>query len=244
MKATKEKVFTAADAILEDDSTPSAISVRKAIGGGSYETIQNHLEEWRELQAVKAAASAEPMPAPAAEVVRLFGSQLWQRARDGANDRLAAERKAMDAERTELEASRRETMQMADQLASELDQVREERATLERSVSMAQADIESLRQQLAAAHAGLPAMKSDTGPCSASSKRLGTRRDWQGIRLARSVGGLRHSRPRTPIFLPGCRRYPVEGAAPESRGDSCPLGTVSWIKTTCERRQSWADVDQ
>ena len=153
MKATREKVFAAADAILEDGSTPSAISIRKAIGGGSYETIQNHLEEWREIQAVKAAASAEPMPAPIAEVIRLFGNQLWQRARDGANDRLVAERKAMDSERAELEASRREAMQAADQLTAELDQVREERLTLQQSVAMAQADIESLRQQLAEANA-------------------------------------------------------------------------------------------
>jgi len=189
MKATKEKVFTAADAILEDGSTPSAISVRKAIGGGSYETIQNHLEEWRELQAVKAAASAEPMPAPVAEVVRLFGSQLWQRARDGANDRLAAERKAMDAERTELEASRRETMQLADQLASELDQVREERATLERSVSMAQADIESLRQQLAAAHARLA---GDEERCRAMQCQLEAARDAEA--LARDQAGAQRGR--------------------------------------------------
>lgn len=46
-KATESTVFQAAERILADGTWPSAEDVRQQIGGGSYRTIQLHLNRWR-----------------------------------------------------------------------------------------------------------------------------------------------------------------------------------------------------
>ena len=122
MAITKENIFTAASGIAAAGGAATLAAVRKAVGGGSYTTISEALKEWR----VSHQQATPPLqePAPQALSDRLAGviNETWTIALEMANERLNGERAALEQVRIDLEQSRREAVDLADQLSIEVEQ--------------------------------------------------------------------------------------------------------------------------
>lgn len=121
--ATREEIWTAADALVEAGERPTLVAVRKQVGGGSYTTISEAMAEWRARQE-QPPARRDPAPETIAAQAAEMAAAIWAQASALAHEKLQAERAALDAARETLEQERAEAVDLADVLSSELDQVR------------------------------------------------------------------------------------------------------------------------
>lgn len=103
---------------------PTLSAVRKALGAGSYTTIQEAMLSWRTARTA-ATATREMAPQNVLDKANLFASELWALATGRAHEKLAVDREAFEQERVQLEAARKEAMETADSLALELEQTRQ-----------------------------------------------------------------------------------------------------------------------
>ncbi|QQZ30792.1 DNA-binding protein [Thiothrix subterranea] len=62
MALTKDQIQQAADLIALTGESPTLAAVRKAVGGGSYTTINEALKEWKAKQQALITPSREPAP--------------------------------------------------------------------------------------------------------------------------------------------------------------------------------------
>lgn len=92
---TYDDVVSAAQALLNAGEKATTIAVREQLGRGSFTTIKKHLDRWNVEQA--------PSPAPAPSVPPQLES-LWGEARREAEERLAAERAALEQLSAQLDA--------------------------------------------------------------------------------------------------------------------------------------------
>lgn len=102
---TREQVFETADALIREGQTPTVVSVRTRLGGGSPNTITPLLAEWKNLHEHKQATSLPPVPESVEAVLRQVWGAAWQQAQSqltGEREALAAARKAVEQERAEM----------------------------------------------------------------------------------------------------------------------------------------------
>ena len=152
MAISKDQIFKAADDIDAAGQNPTLAAVRKVLGGGSFTTISEAMNEWRASRNAQAAPIKEPAPAAVLEKFAVLGTDIWSVALDLANSRLNAEREALEASRIEFDMARLEAAELADQLTAELDQANESIALLEQSDSAGSQRELELGQKLAAAN--------------------------------------------------------------------------------------------
>ncbi|WP_216675330.1 DNA-binding protein [Paraburkholderia elongata] len=100
---------------------PTLAAVRKAVGGGSFTTIQDAMTEWKAKRQAKETPIKEPAPQALTDRLSEVGAEIWSMALQLANARLAADRETLEAERVQMEADRQEAADLADQLNEELD---------------------------------------------------------------------------------------------------------------------------
>lgn len=153
MAITRDKIWAAADDIDSAGQNPTLAAVRKAVGGGSFTTIQEAMVEWKARRAAKEAPLREPPPQGVTDRFAELGADVWAVAVDLAHTRLTAERAALEANRAEMGAARQEAAELADQLAAELEETKIKGAALETAERTARAEADDLRQRLAAAEA-------------------------------------------------------------------------------------------
>lgn len=122
MAITKENIFAAAGEIVAAGGAATLAAVRKAVGGGSYTTISEALKEWRLIHQQATAPLQEQAPQALSDRLAGVINETWTIAMDMANDRLNTERAALEQVRIDLEQSRREAVDLADQLNTELEQ--------------------------------------------------------------------------------------------------------------------------
>lgn len=160
MAITKSDIFSAANAIAAEGCSPTLAAVRKALGGGSFTTISEGMQEWRIKH--KAKIEAEPLreAAPAAVTDKLneLGFDIWAVALELANARLQHEREALELTRQELEESQAEAVELCDSISAELEAAQETLQQQEEALSIqAQQALESLAayeaEKLARQHA-------------------------------------------------------------------------------------------
>ncbi|MEI2418528.1 DNA-binding protein [Orrella sp. JC864] len=150
MAVTKEQILAAADQIAAEGQRPTLEAIRQ-ITGGSYTTISPVLNEWKARQAAQATPLREPAPQAITEKLAELGSDLWAVALEMANNRLAAEREALDKARADLEADRAEATELADRLAAQVEELQSRLASIEAAEAAARGEADELRGQLAAA---------------------------------------------------------------------------------------------
>lgn len=155
--ATTVDIHAAADRLTAEGKTPTLAAVRAALGGGSFTTISEAMKLWK---ASRPATSAAPMreAAPAAVADRLseVAAEVWTLALDMANQRLQAEREALDVARAEAEQGRREAVEAADTIGAELDAAREQIANQAKALEASEqrgAELRGELDRLTAAHA-------------------------------------------------------------------------------------------
>lgn len=107
MAISKEQIFAVADELDAAGQNPTLANVRKQLGSGSFTTISEAMNEWRARKASQAAPIREPAPQAITDKLAELGGDLWAVALEMANNRLAAEREALEAVRQETEAAPR-----------------------------------------------------------------------------------------------------------------------------------------
>ncbi len=120
MAITTEQIHSIADELHAAGQTPTLAAVRSALNGGSYTTISEAMKDWRAARM----ASSAPLQEPPPESVQAKFTEAWSAALEMANARLAIERENLEKTRVEIEASRAEAVELADQLSRELEESR------------------------------------------------------------------------------------------------------------------------
>jgi chromosome segregation ATPase len=128
--ATKEQIWTAADAISAEGGNPTLAAVRAHMGGGSYTDISAAMQSWRATQQASSTPIREPAPSAITDQLNALGSELWAAALELANARLQSEREALEQARQEAEETRKEAAALADALAADLDKAQADNADL------------------------------------------------------------------------------------------------------------------
>jgi len=152
MAITQEQVYTAADAIAATGKTATVAAVRANLGTGSFSTITPILREWTEAQAPPTVAASPAAPAPPAVIdcLAAMAPQVWAIAAQEANEHLAAERSAMDIQRTDLLAALADSTATGEIIAADLETALEQIADLTVLVARLKSDQTA---QAAAIHA-------------------------------------------------------------------------------------------
>lgn len=131
MAITNEQIFKVADDLKAAGVNPTLAEVRKVLGSGSFSTISEAMKAWREEQEQPTTPITDPAPAVVKERLDVLGADLWAVAISLANDKLRTEREALELARVEMEESQKETAEMADQLAQEIEDLRRQNEGLE-----------------------------------------------------------------------------------------------------------------
>lgn len=151
MAISKQQIFEIADELDAKGQNPTLAAVRKALGSGSFTTISEAMNDWRSQKNAQTAQIREPAPQTITDKLAELGVDVWAVALDMANNRLAAEREALEVARAEMEAARQEAAELADQLTAELDEAKARIATLDAGAAASRQEAEELRLKLVAA---------------------------------------------------------------------------------------------
>lgn len=150
MTISRTAFFEAADKLSESGAKVNLGSVRKALGGGSYSTLQPLLNEWKqERQAVNLPVS-EPAPDVVLERMNVFLADVWGTALSLANDRLKAEREAFESARLALEQEKKDAIDLADALSVDLEAANEALKGLRHELALETKAAGDLKERLAA----------------------------------------------------------------------------------------------
>ena len=123
MAITEQQVFDIADQLVAEGQSPTLANVRKALGSGSFTTISDFMNDWKAKQQETLQPIREAAPEAITSRVNSLSSEIWTVAKDMANSRLKNEREALESDRAELEAGKKEAVELADQLSNELDEL-------------------------------------------------------------------------------------------------------------------------
>ena len=147
-KVTREAIWAAADGLMASGQEPTLAGVCNQTGG-SYTTISAELAAWRERRS-EPAQPAEPVPTAVAEAVHGLAPQLWVVAVAEIDKRLAGERKAFASAQRESEKQVAEATGIADELLSDLDQMKRDLEQFQQEAVNAREDVARLNGQLEA----------------------------------------------------------------------------------------------
>lgn len=147
MALTKEQIFQTADQLTAAGESPTLANVRKALGGGSFTTISEAMNEWKTKQQAANSPIREPAPAAVATRLNELGADIWGIALELANSRLTAEREALEATRQQLETAQQEATELADQLSTELEVLQAAYKDTLTDLQAANATLEQLQQE-------------------------------------------------------------------------------------------------
>lgn len=142
MAITTKDIHAVADQIVAEGGSPTLANVRKALGGGSFTTISEAMQEWKASRQAVTVPIREPAPAVVSERLNEFVGELWVVALDMANGRLQTEREALEQARQDMEQARQEAADLADQVSAELEQVQASNQKLCASLDEAGNEIE------------------------------------------------------------------------------------------------------
>lgn len=112
MSPNKDKIIAAAEKLEAQGVNPTQVTVREALGGGSFATIGPVLKEWKESKKENHALTEIQVPETITERLEQLQGAVWQAAVDEAERRLTAEREAL------LLAQERAASDVAEQMES------------------------------------------------------------------------------------------------------------------------------
>lgn len=172
MAITKEQVFAIADELDAAGQSPTLAAVRKALGSGSFTTISEFMSEWKASKASKARIAREAAPAAISERLAELGTEIWAVAMDLASSRLASERAAMAVTHGQLEAEKKQAVELADQLSAELERANANLAKAQADVQAAHSDAQAQQLQAASATARAVEIERRAADLSLAVERL------------------------------------------------------------------------
>jgi len=161
MAITKEQIFAIADELDNAGQKTTLAVVRKHLGGGSFTTIHEAMAEWRARKARKANPLRESAPAEITDRLTELGVDVWAAAMNMANNRLAADREALEVARKEAEATHQEAVELADQLTLELEAVKAKVVRLESAAAAMSDQLAAASQQAAVEEAKVGELRKE-----------------------------------------------------------------------------------
>lgn len=119
---------------------PTQAALRKTLGGGSFSTIGEALNAWKENFNKEEELSKVVLPEHLQTRVLQFAADVWDTSIAEADTRLKTERAALETAREELEKREMELVESINILEDEADQAREELAELKNKLEESEAD--------------------------------------------------------------------------------------------------------
>lgn len=197
MTSTTARIFEIADELDAAGQNPTLAGVRKALGGGSYTTISQAMNEWRAKKAAKETPIREAAPQAITELLEQFGMEVWAQALQLANGRLSAEREALEKARQEIEAQRQEAAELADQVSAELEAARQEVSSLREQLQEAQATARTVGDTLRERERDLAVAEARTEEISTRASQLHEQlaaATTQNADLVRTIAEMQHAK--------------------------------------------------
>jgi chromosome segregation ATPase len=172
-------VHAAADRIAEHGEKPTLARVRRELGGGSFTTISEAMQLWREKQTDEHALAEVVVPDALDERIEQLKAAMWQTAIAEAERRLSAEREALH-----------EAQEAA---AAQVTEAQEAVTTLEFEAEERDRELNQLRNQLldaeAVAKEAISAKQHAEQQRESDAARLGERIDGLDSRLNDAIEG-------------------------------------------------------
>jgi len=199
----KSAIHTAADEIFAaTGKAPTLVAIRKALGGGSFSTISEGMKSWKSQAAAASAPLREAAPAAITDRVGELAADIWQVAIGIAGSRLASEHEALDVARQALERTQAEAVELADQLAAELDAMRGQMEEMEEQAAKSQAALVEAQKRVEEAQT-----RADSLARVLESEREMTREAWakaeraliDAARLEGRLSALQNPQPPLPL---------------------------------------------
>ncbi|MCL1825822.1 MAG: DNA-binding protein [Betaproteobacteria bacterium] len=163
MGITKEQIFALADKLDGDGQKATLALIRKQLGSGSFTTISEAMNEWRARKASRVSPIREPVPQSVTGKLSELGGELWAVSLEMANSRLASEREALETLRQETGAARQEAAELADQLATELEEAKTHITALEAAVVGMRCETDEIEVKLGAAQVEVSTAEARAG---------------------------------------------------------------------------------
>ena len=182
MALTKDQIFAAADQIDATGQRPTLSAVRKALGTGSFTTINDAMKEWTARKATIKTPLREAPPQVVLDQMSELGVEIWSIALELANGRLSSERDALEDARVQLETARAEAAELADQMSVELEALKDECAVQDTTIA-------DLRKVLQAREVAAAIQAQDLASANARLEETTKRADQLNAELVR-VGAL------------------------------------------------------
>ena len=193
MALTTQQIHAVADQLQADGIKPTLAEVRKALGGGSFTTISDAMQSWREEHREEQQLQQIELPSNINDRLQSLGADVWQTAIDIANDRLAKERDALEVIKAKAQQDVDEYAESVKLLEDEnkdlLQELDKESEKAEEAVSQrdkALTEANELKLQLASIGGENKAQKEQINTLIAEREKLVSRVEELTIALARN----------------------------------------------------------
>lgn len=193
MALTTQQIHAVADQLQADGIKPTLAEVRKALGGGSFTTISDAMQSWREEHREEQQLQQVDLPSGISDRLQVLGADVWQTAIDIANDRLAKERDALEVIKAkaqqDVDEHKESVKTLEDEnkdLLQELDKESEkaEEAVSQRDKALTEAN--ELKLQLATLQGENKAQQKQIDTLIAEREKLASRVEELTITLAKN----------------------------------------------------------
>ncbi len=146
---TPEKIIEAAERLAAEGKNPTQVTVREALGGGSFATIGPVLKAWKDGQKEDRALTEIQVPEAITERLEALQGAVWQAAVDEADRRLMAEREALHQAQEQAAAEVREHLDSIATLEAEAGDYQRKIEALEETANSLDADRHNALTELA-----------------------------------------------------------------------------------------------
>ncbi|RCV86036.1 DNA-binding protein [Vreelandella rituensis] len=119
MSLDTQTIHAAADRIADSGEKPTLARVRRELGGGSFTTISEAMQSWRERQTEEHALAEIQVPGIVDERIEQLKAATWQAAIGEAERRLSAEREALHEAQEQAAAQVKEAAEAVETLETE-----------------------------------------------------------------------------------------------------------------------------
>jgi chromosome segregation ATPase len=147
---TEEKIIEAAEKLKAAGKSPTQVTVREALGGGSFATIGPALKAWKDAQKEDHALAEVQVPESITERLEQLQGAVWKAAVDEAERRLIAEREALKVAQEAAAGEVAEQQESVAALEAEADKTSEAMKTLASELEVRRNEIENLKDELQA----------------------------------------------------------------------------------------------
>ena len=236
-KASRVRVFQAADQILRSGRRPTVEAIRELLGGGSPNSVTAYIQDWYQELGERLNTTEKPLAGFPKEAISLL-SEMWRiAATDRTGNQMAV---ADDADRRLLEAERDSLLAQNKALEVLNQELQRHRASAERSLAEARAllsrregALESAREQMAKLQQAL----------AASRMQLEVTLALQRATVAPSVAGSTARRERKrAVRIPRTRVSAKSRKNRTSEYKRAPTKTATILNTKAPARRKFSST--